>query len=149
MNLLPVVPAHRLAARPEQRRWLVTGLWAEQAVGILGGEPKSCKSFLALDLAVAVAAGCRCLRHFPVPHPGRVLLYAAEDALDIVRLRLDGICAAAGVPLCNLDLQVITAPLPAPRFARRSPPPSRHTVAALKPRLLILDPFVRLHRVDE
>ena len=148
MNLLPVVPAHRLAARPEQRRWLVTGLWAEQAVGILGGEPKSCKSFLALDLAVAVAAGSRCLRHFPVPHPGRVLLYAAEDALDIVRLRLDGICAAAGVPLCNLDLQVITVPslrldLPADRLSLK------HTVAALKPRLLILDPFVRLHRVDE
>ena len=29
MNLLPVVPAHRLAARPDHARWLVTGLWAE------------------------------------------------------------------------------------------------------------------------
>ena len=148
MNLLPVVPAHRLAARPEQHRWLVTGLWAEQAVGILGGEPKTCKSFLALDLAVAVAAGSPCLRRFPVPTPGRVLLYAAEDALEVVRLRLDGICGAAGVPLRNLDLQVITAPsvrldLPADRHRLE------HTVATLKPRLLILDPFVRLHCGDE
>ena len=148
MNLLPVVPAHRLAARPEQRRWLVTGLWAEQAVGILGGEPNICKSFLALDLAVAVAAGSRCLCHFPVPHPGRVLLYAVEDALEIVRLRLDGICLATGVPLRTLDLQVITAPsvrldLPADRHRLE------HIVATLKPRLLILDPFVRLHCVDE
>ena len=148
MNLLPVVPAHRLATRPEQHRWLVTGLWAEQAVGIVGGEPKSCKSFLALDLAVTVAAGSRCLRRFPVPNPGPVLLYAAEDALDIVRLRLDDICGAAGVALHSLDLQVITAPsvrldLPADRHRLE------HTVAALKPRLLILDPFVRLHRIDE
>ena len=148
MNLLPVVPAHRLAARPAQHRWLVTGLWAEQAVGILGGEPKTCKSFLALDLAVAVAAGSPCLRRFPVPTPGRVLLYAAEDALEVVRGRLDGICGAAGVPLRNLDLQVITAPsvrldLPADRHRLE------HTVATLKPRLLILDPFVRLHCGDE
>ena len=148
MNLLPVVPAHRLAARPDHARWLVTGLWAEQAVGIVGGEPKSFKSFLALDLAVAVATGSPCLRRFPVPNPGPVLLYAAEDALDIVRARLDGICGAAGVHLSNLDLQVITAP-----SLRLDLPHDRamleHTVAALSPRLLILDPFVRLHRIDE
>jgi AAA domain len=62
MSLLPVEPAWRLAERAEEHRWLVTGLWAEQAVSIVGGEPKCCKSFLALDLAVAVAAGAPCLR---------------------------------------------------------------------------------------
>ena len=90
MSPLPVEPAHRLADRPDEQRWLVAGLWAEEAVGIIGGEPKCCKSFLALDLAVAVAAGMSCLRRFPVPKPGRVLLYAAEDALHIVSRRLDG-----------------------------------------------------------
>jgi hypothetical protein len=39
-----------------------------------------------------------------------VLLYAAEDALHIGRRRLDGICAAAGLRLADLDVQVITAP---------------------------------------
>ena len=79
MSLLPVEPAWRLADRAEDQRWRVTGLWSEQAVGIIGGEPKCCKSFLALDLAVAVAAGVPCLRRFAVPRAGRVLLYAAED----------------------------------------------------------------------
>src|ERR1035438_3045848 len=78
MTLLPVEPAYRLAERSEEHRWLITGLWSEQAVGIIGGEPKCCKSFLALDLAVAVAAGVPCLRRFAVPRAGRVLLYAAE-----------------------------------------------------------------------
>lgn len=64
MTPLPVEPAHRLVDRPDDQRWLVTGLWAEEAVGIIGGEPKCCKSFLALDLAVAVAAGTPCLRRF-------------------------------------------------------------------------------------
>jgi AAA domain len=56
MSLLPVEPAWRLADRAGEQRWLVTSLWSEQAVGIIGGEPKCCKSFLALDLAVAAAA---------------------------------------------------------------------------------------------
>jgi hypothetical protein len=148
MSLLPVEPAYRLAERPEERRWLVETLWAEEAVGIVGGEPKCCKSFLALDLAVAVASGAPCLRRYGVPRPGRVLLYAAEDALDVVRRRLDGICRAARANLATLDVQVITAPTlrldhehDRERLAK--------TVAALRPRLLVLDPFVRLHRIDE
>jgi hypothetical protein len=37
--------------------------------------------------------------HFDVPQSGRVLLYAAEDALHVVRQRLEGIYKAAGVAL--------------------------------------------------
>ena len=145
---LPVLPAYKLPVCCEAQRWLMTGLWLEQAVGIIGAEPKCCKSFLALDLSVAVASGTPCLRHFPVPTAGRVLLYAAEDALHIVRRRLEGICAAARLVLQELDVQVITAPtvrldLPADRAKLEN------TVERLKPRLLVLDPFVRLHRIDE
>src|SRR5215470_3275241 len=148
MRVLPVSPAWRLAERAPELRWLVAQLWSQDAVGIVGGEPKCCKSFLALDLAVAVAAGLPCLRRFAVTHPGRVLLYAAEDAHPIVRRRLHGIAAAAGVNLRDLDIQVITAPtlrldLAADRVALQE------AVARLQPRLLILDPFVRLHRIDE
>ena len=118
------------------------------AVGIVGGEPKCCKSFLALDLAVAVASGMPCLRRFSVSRAGRVLLFAAEDALHIVRRRLEGIASAAGVALADLDIQVITSPV-----LRLDLDADRRnlaeTVARLQPRLLILDPFVRLHRIDE
>jgi hypothetical protein len=148
MRPLPVEPAWRLAERSPELRWLVTHLWSHDAVGIVGGEPKCCKSFLALDLAVAVAAGVPCLRRFAVPQPGRVLLYAAEDAPSIVRRRLEGIASAARVDLRDLDIQVITAPtlrldLAADRLALQE------AVARLQPKLLILDPFVRLHRIDE
>jgi len=148
MRPLPVEPAWRLAERAPELRWLVTQLWSQDAVGIVGGEPKCCKSFLALDLAVAVAAGVPCLRRFAVTDPGRVLLYAAEDAHPIVRRRLEGIAAAAGVDLRDLDIQVITAPtLRLDLVADRAS--LQETVARLQPRLLILDPFVRLHRIDE
>jgi hypothetical protein len=148
MSLLPFLPAHRLAPRPQEQRWLIEGLWAAEAVGIVGGEPKCCKSFLALDMAVAVASGRPCLRRFPVSQPGRALLFAAEDALHVVRQRLDGICTAAGLALAEVDVQVITAPTVRLDLEqdRRS---LLETVDELQPRVLILDPFVRLHRVDE
>jgi hypothetical protein len=148
MSTLPMCRAADLSAQPPDRRWLIEGLWAHRAVGIVGGEPKCCKSLLALDVAVSVASGTPCLRRFDVVEPGPVLLFAAEDAPHVVRERLDGIARAAGVALSSLDLHVITAPvvrldLPADQRLLRA------TVEAVRPRLLVLDPFVRLHRRDE
>ena len=148
MNPLPVQRASQLSATGPQTQWLVEGLWSDQAVGILGGEPKCCKSFLALDVAVSVASGAACLRQFPVCRTGPVLLFPAEDSLAVVRQRLEGIAAAAQVPFDSLPVQVITAPtlrLDAPDDRARL----RETLHQLRPRLLILDPLIRLHRVDE
>lgn len=148
MSALPVRLAHELDVRLEEKRWLIEGLWAAEAVGIVGGEPKVCKSFLALDMAVAVASGTPCLRRFPTPKRGRVLLFAAEDSLAIVRERLAGIAVAAGLALDSLDIHVILEPV-----VRLDIELDRarleETVKDLAPVLLILDPFVRLHRIDE
>lgn len=145
---LPVRRAHQLEVQAERQRWLVEGLWAEQAVGIVGGAPKCCKSFCALDLAVSVASGAPCLGHFPVSRTGRVLLFAGEDPLELVRERLTGIARAGGRELDALDVFVITAPR-----LRLDVDDDRaklsNTVEALKPKLLVLDPFVRLHSGDE
>jgi len=128
--------------------WLIEGLWSAQAVGIIGGEPKCGKSFLALDLAAAVASGTPCLRRFPTRQRGAVLLYAAEDAAHIVRQRLEGIAHAASVDFGTLDVHVITAPTLRLDQAEHQQV-LRATVASLQPKLLVLDPFVRLHAIDE
>ncbi len=137
-----------LASLPAERHWLVEGLWGHQAVGIVGGEPKCCKSFLALDIALAVASGSPCLRRYRVTHAGPVVLFAAEDPLHAVRQRLEGIARAADVSFSALDIHVITVPMlriDLEHDRRRL----TDTVSRLRPRLLVLDPFVRLHRVDE
>src|SRR5216684_496598 len=148
MNPLPVQRASQLTSNGPQTQWLVEELWSEQAVGILGGEPKCCKSFLALDVAVSVASGAACLRQFPVRRSGPVLLFPAEDSLAVVRQRLQGIAAAAQVPFASLPVQVITAP-----SLRLDSAADRlrlsHTIQQQRPILLILDPLIRLHRVDE
>jgi len=148
VNSLPVQRASQLESLGPQTQWLVEELWTEQAVGILGGEPKCCKSFLALDVAVSVASGAACLRQFPVRRSGPVLLFPAEDSLAVVRQRLEGIASAAQVPFASLPVQVITAP-----SLRLDTATDRqrlsHTVQQQHPVLLILDPLIRLHRVDE
>jgi hypothetical protein len=148
MSSLPVKRACDLTDSADQPKWLIEGLWADQAVGILGGEPKCCKSFLALDMAVSVASGAACLRRFRVSRTAPVLVFPAEDALSVVKKRLEGICTAAHTRLDALPIYVITAPrllldLPCDREQMRE------TVAAINPALLILDPFIRLHRSDE
>jgi len=145
---LPVLPAGKLPAHAPEQRWLIEQLWGTEAVGIIGGEPKCGKSFLALDLAVSVASGTACLGRFHTARAARVLLYAAEDPLHVVRERLEGITAARAVDLRTLALYVITAP-------RLRLDESTHcqqlceTVEKITPALLVLDPFVRLHAIDE
>src|SRR5512140_1820128 len=148
MNPLPVQRASQLTSNGPQTQWLVEELWTEQAVGILGGEPKCCKSFLALDVAVSVASGAACLRQFPVRRSGPVLLFPAEDSLAVVRQRLEGIAAVAQVPFASLPVQVITAPSLRLDTATDRQRLSQ-TVREHRPILLILDPLIRLHRVDE
>ena len=73
--------------------WLIDQLWTAQAVGIIGGTPKSYKTWMALEMAVAVASGSACLTRFTVPSPGPVLLYAAEDSGSALRSRLESLAA--------------------------------------------------------
>lgn len=58
----PVTPfevkrASDLHETPPEARWLVESLWSDGGVGVIGGTPKSCKSWLGLELATAIATG--------------------------------------------------------------------------------------------
>lgn len=145
---LAVVRIAHVKTAPVTARWLISGLWAEQAVGCLGGSPKSCKTWLALEMAVAVASGAPCLGRHLVSQPGHVLVYAAEDPPHAVRDRVAGLATVRGVDLDRLAVGLITEPvLRLDRDADRGRLDA--TLQAVKPRLLVLDPLVRLHRCDE
>jgi RecA-family ATPase len=147
-DALPVVRAADLDDGDALPQWLVDTLWARAAVGVLGGAPKCCKSWLALDLAVSVATGTACLGAFDVDEAGPVLLYMAEDAAPVVKARLSGICRARGLELASVPIHVITVPVL--RLDRgHDQARLRDAVRRYAPRLLVLNPFVRLHRIDE
>jgi hypothetical protein len=142
---LPCLRAAQLDDAATQPRWLVENLWAASGVGVIGGTPKSLKTWVGLDLAVSVATATPCLGRFPVHQRGAVLIYLAEDRLCAVRERLDAIVTHRRCSLEQLDVHVITAPslsLDVAHDVHRLDA----TVAALRPSMLLLDPFVRLVR---
>ena len=145
---LPVVRAADLADPEPHRRWLVDSLWARAGVGIVGGAPKCCKSWLGLDLALSVASNTPCLGRFAVHDPGPALVYMAEDAPADVKQRLLGLCRTRGLDLASIPLGVVTAPSLRLDLDRDRLRVDR-TLRQHRPRLLLLDPFVRLHRIDE
>ena len=131
-----------------ERQWLIEQLWLALGVGVLGGAPKACKTWIAAELALATASGADAFGRFPVRQPGPVLFFGAEDSLPALRTRFEGIAAQRSarldrVPLYLLDVTQLRLDRP-DQLARLSA-----TITAGQPRLLVLDPFVRLARVDE
>lgn len=145
---LPVSQANELEELAPQNRWLIETLWARSGVGILGGAPKVCKSWLGLEMAISVASGTPCLGELAVRQPGPALIFMAEDTLEDVKRRLSGICRHRGLDLAKIPLHVITAPT-LRLDVQRDQELLSETVRQLRPRFLLLDPFVRLHRIDE
>jgi hypothetical protein len=147
-QVLPVVRVFQIAEDEIAERWLVEELWCARAVGVIGGAPKCAKTWLGLDMALSVATGTPCLGKYAVPEPGPVLIYLAEDALPVVRQRVDGMAKHRGLDLAGVEIHVITAPV-----LRLDRDPDRmrllETTRRLRPRLLLLDPLVRLHGIDE
>jgi len=145
---LPVLRIGEIPRESRAQPWLVEQLWGASSVGVIGGAPKCSKTWLGLDLALSVATGTACLGRYAVPQPGPVLVYLAEDALPIVRQRVEGMARHRGLDLQRVELYVITAPT-----LRLDRDPHRRqlqqTAQRLRPRLLLLDPLVRLHGIDE
>lgn len=149
MDPFPITRIAHIDAKHSTARWLIEGLWSEQAVGFIAGSPKAGKTWLALELAVAVASGRPCLGHFRIHARGPVLLYAAEDTPAAIRQRVFAIAKARGITdLERLPLGLITEPelrLDSITHQERLDATLRQT----KPRLVIFDPLVRLHHGDE
>jgi hypothetical protein len=145
---LPVRRANELDIQPPEQTWMIRSLWARAAVGIIGGPPKCYKSWLGLDMALSVASASPCLGCFPVHRSGRALIYLAEDAISAVRSRIDALCSHRQLDIDSLDLYVITAPTLRLDLSKDQVR-LKATLHDLRPRLLLLDPLIRMHRLDE
>jgi hypothetical protein len=144
----PVRRVDEIAPRSDETRWLVEGLFAASSVGLIGGPPKAFKTWVAAELALAVAAGTPAFGRFATPRAGPVLFFGAEDPLPDLRSRFEGIARARSIDLRHallLLLDIAELRLDDPRQLDRL----RRTVACHAPALLVLDPLVRVARIDE
>jgi hypothetical protein len=143
----PVVRLSKIA-KDDRPDWLVEGLWARQGVGVVAGHPKLGKTWVALELALAIASGQPCLGRFPVHERGPVLVYCVEDGKQRVRDRVESLCAARGVDFGRLaigwvDADEIVLDRPGDQLRLHA------TVERNRAKAIVLDPLVRLHLGDE
>jgi hypothetical protein len=97
-----------------------------------------------------VASGRAALGHFPTHAPGPVLFYGAEDDPPALRTRFQGVAEARGIDLAQVPLFLLdVAQLRLDRAADLAS--LRATIALLdpQPRVLVIDPFVRVVALDE
>jgi len=144
-----ILEAANLESLDPDKRWLIEQLWQYQGAGMIGGAPKGAKTWLALDMALSVASGTPCLDAFAIPCPGPVLVHCAEGGQGYLKQRLDGLCRARGLDLAKLrfPFYFLTDRVRIDSAEGRSR--LRATVGRAMPCLLLLDPLVRLHRMDE
>lgn len=98
-NAFPVKSPNQLERTPPDRKWLIEGVWAAEAGGFLAGKPKTCKTWLCLQMAISVASGIDFLDKFKVNRKGRVLVFPAEDSESMIRERLELICKGLKVDI--------------------------------------------------
>lgn len=128
--------------------WLIDDLWLLAGVGLIGAPPKHYKTWLAAELALSVATGTPALGRYPVREPGTVLFFGAEDSSPSLRTRFESIARNRGIVLDGVPLHLLditTLHLETPEHIRRL----ELNLERHRPRLLVLDPFVRIAAIDE
>lgn len=143
---LATIPAAQLVATTAPLEWLVQDLLLVGGAAILGGAPKTGKSYLALDLCVALASATAFAGHFRALSQRPVVLLCAEDPAPVLAARLAALARSRSRPLDSLPIEVIVEPgVRLPEALGRM----AATLARSRPGLLLLDPLIRLHRADE
>ena len=139
----------------EKPEWLIKDFWMDHSHGIVAGEPKTFKSYLAMDMAVSIASGRDFLDKYPVKK-GKVLIVQEENDDHTLKKRLVGIKQNKGLIKTSVTLtgkDVFTVDwgkkIPLYFINRQNFQLDRidmltelcEVIKKLKPTLLILDPF--------
>jgi hypothetical protein len=138
-------PIASIDRQPEGERWLVEGFLSAGSLTVLAASPKVGKTFVCLALAIAVATGTQAMGRYQATAPGRVMMFPAEDDPRSIRGRMEALLAGQHLPFTeDLAVDVITA-----ESLKLDSAEDREGLEELlrlrQPRLLILDPLVRLH----
>lgn len=126
-------------------QWLIQGVMVAGGddYGVLAAEAKAGKTWLALDLAVAVASGQPWLGLYPTTKT-TVLLYSSEGGPHTIGRRVQAIAEHYGVDAADLPIHLVTdAPdLTTDTGVRRF----TSDIRCAQPGLIIIDPLYRASR---
>lgn len=143
--------AELLSRKVKKPLWLVRGLLPERGVAVIAGEPKSNKTWAAIELGMSVATATPAFGEFDSSHRRSVALFLAEDDEQAVQNRLRSLGATekrADGRLKNLHIS----------YRRALNLLDEREVAGLvaacralpePPAMVVLDPLRDLHGADE
>ncbi len=138
-------------AGKEPVQFTVDAIVPARGVTILSGEGGIGKSFLALDLAVAVAAGRDWVSKFPVMQ-GPVLYIDLENDEATIGRRLVQLCAGMDIDIDSLPLYIPKRGKPGVELMLDTPEGRAWLWGAVEqysPRLVIIDSLIAAHQGDE
>lgn len=131
----------------DQADWLVQDLWMDQALGFIGGEPKTMKSLFTLHLAYAIAEGKPfCSKR--VIKPGPVLLFQEEDTDHLIKRRLKTVNGGLGSP----NLWLFTPGVTKEHMKLDSDDAMEmldEAIRQIQPVLVVLDPLANMHSLED
>jgi hypothetical protein len=154
----PFDPADLAALRP--REWVYGHFLIRRFVSVLGAPGGTGKTAYAIAVALSVALG-RPLVEEPVHSPGPVWIYNLEDPRDEVLRRVQAALIAHRIPATDLASrlyldsgreQPLILATRLPDGSTVATPLVQALIAELtrrQVRLLIVDPFVKSHRLEE
>lgn len=142
--------AELFAERDAGVDWLVRGLVPAQGLLAVAAEPKSTKTWAALDIALSVATASAAMGEFEVREAAPAAIFAAEDDRRALRNRLRALGSSRGVDPTNAPLHVISREA----LDLQSEESVADLICAVRalperPALLVLDPLRDLHGADE
>jgi RecA-family ATPase len=156
LESLGIQPASTFMANPPPpMQWLVDGLVPDNSFIVLGGAPKTCKSWMALDIGMSIGLREPCFSgsDFSVQCQRSVLFIMLEDAASNIYGRVRAIGRSKGVGIEALK----TAPLYF-RFNRELDLGDSTQIRTMANRikesipnlgLIVIDPFRNSHTMDE
>jgi len=143
-----------LLVGPTDIDWIVEGLIPPQTSGLFVGEGGVGKTWLSLELALAIATGTPWLGKFPT-RQGTVLIVDEENAELMLRIRMTKLLKGRGLKTDDLPLYFLIGEgiNLSPKRGSGSPSESFKqllaTVDVLKPILTLFDSLTRVHTSNE
>lgn len=141
---------------PTDIDWLIDDIIPPQSSGLLVGDGGTGKTWLALDLAIAVATGTLWLGEFEA-RKGAVLVVDEENAELMLRKRLIMLLEGRGLKPDNIGMYFLIGEginlSPYEQRGKHVPSESyvklHNTIQLLKPSLVIFDSLTRVHTSNE
>lgn len=134
--------------------WLVDGICTEQAVMVIGGEPKTAKTWAAIELAISVATDTPFVGEFKVRNAdGRgAFLFLCEDNARSVQRRLRSMIQGRGPVLAGWGKRLAVKTLGSMRIDDMDAL-ARYVatvrLSTIRPAVVVFDPLRDLHQNNE